>query len=673
MTQSYLKKFRSTLPTSQGNQILKILIKKRDQGEIKSVDDFKKKLQDLTKVILNERITPTLKLIKAVAGEETSSEIYNEMLNRIEDDLLSAFAEGNNIEEILESHEQLIERVALNALRLSINELETKVSLYEFLNRDSTGFVNAIFNTFNLTEDFALPASSRLAGTLFVDPKTNELVSEGEIARPDPIGEKLILSSTDTEIPIVSATWLSNENSTRSELDVEFEQSSISNVIDGTSNTYWIVPILRSSVISPGVLLEMSLDLGSAKTINYVDIEPAVKFPMILESISYFVGSVETTLSISEISISRQIRINIPKIIADRVVLRFRQESCEETQFFIRPGESNISRSLLDLKSTIDIPSVATELTKTLSSDFILKDVLNLESSSLGEKVKYYEYIIGFDNIRVGRSVFSKKSIFVSKKKTVDKLGQVGIRVKETRPVQPDSSSVVTYQSVSLKPDTTLDDFYHGSIEYWILAQHFTANDTLIITDMLPILPVQATRIKHERLVLNEVEYGTTTKNVGILWHYTNADSNDIEVFRNKTKLTYGVDWEFVSDTSLSGSTITSPNSGSRMRRAIKIIGAFSPVDDLTVSYSPVVSNTTVVSSTGLNNYVDLSGDTGARLSKDNSIVFSNIRKSLEVAKTDIYLIVMLRRNSTMVDCSPALEEYMLMFSNYDNDKFTGV
>jgi len=673
MTQSYLKKFRSTLPTSQGNQILKILIKKRDQGEIKSVDDFKKKLQDLTKVILNERITPTLKLIKAVAGEETSSEIYNEMLNRIEDDLLSAFAEGNNIEEILESHEQLIERVALNALRLSINELETKVSLYEFLNRDSTGFVNAIFNTFNLTEDFALPSSSRLAGTLFVDPKTNELVSEGEIARPDPIGEKLILSSTDTEIPIVSATWLSNENSTRSELDVEFEQSSISNVIDGTSNTYWIVPILRSSVISPGVLLEMSLDLGSAKTINYVDIEPAVKFPMILESISYFVGSVETTLSISEISISRQIRINIPKIIADRVVLRFRQESCEETQFFIRPGESNISRSLLDLKSTIDIPSVATELTKTLSSDFILKDVLNLESSSLGEKVKYYEYIIGFDNIRVGRSVFSKKSIFVSKKKTVDKLGQVGIRVKETRPVQPDSSSVVTYQSVSLKPDTTLDDFYHGSIEYWILAQHFTANDTLIITDMLPILPVQATRIKHERLVLNEVEYGTTTKNVGILWHYTNADSNDIEVFRNKTKLTYGVDWEFVSDTSLSGSTITSPNSGSRMRRAIKIIGAFSPVDDLTVSYSPVVSNTTVVSSTGLNNYVDLSGDTGARLSKDNSIVFSNIRKSLEVAKTDIYLIVMLRRNSTMVDCSPALEEYMLMFSNYDNDKFTGV
>jgi len=71
---NYLEKFRSTLSASQGQQLLKILVKKRDSGEIRTLDEFKDKLKALTAQLLENQIKPTLILLQAIPGADTSSE-----------------------------------------------------------------------------------------------------------------------------------------------------------------------------------------------------------------------------------------------------------------------------------------------------------------------------------------------------------------------------------------------------------------------------------------------------------------------------------------------------------------------------------------------------------------------------------------------------------------------
>ena len=76
-TSNYLEKFRSTLSASQGDKLLKILVKKRDKGEIRTLDEFKDRLKTLTNQLLSNQIKPTLTLLEAFPGHDISSERYN--------------------------------------------------------------------------------------------------------------------------------------------------------------------------------------------------------------------------------------------------------------------------------------------------------------------------------------------------------------------------------------------------------------------------------------------------------------------------------------------------------------------------------------------------------------------------------------------------------------------
>jgi hypothetical protein len=162
-----------------------LLTEKRDSGEIKTVDEFKARLQELTTILIEETLTPTLVLFEAVAGKEASYEQYNNMLDRVRDDLEAAFEEANNLEEIIDSHHSLIFQVALKALRYGINQLESKITLYEFLAKTNRGFDDALFNTFREAESINTSRSDATASLVYVDPRKNEVVSNTEDAAID--------------------------------------------------------------------------------------------------------------------------------------------------------------------------------------------------------------------------------------------------------------------------------------------------------------------------------------------------------------------------------------------------------------------------------------------------------------------------------------------------------
>jgi hypothetical protein len=149
----------------------------------------------------------------------------------------------------------------------------------------------------------------------------------------------------------------------------------------------------------------------------------------------------------------------------------------------------------------------------------------------------------------------------------------------------------------------------------------------------------------------------------------------DIEqiVYRNGTALSWGTDWEFINDGDSSGLTNVYPDTDKPMKRGIKLLVVPGVLDIFTVSYYPDISNTFNIPTDTSGQYtVDMVGDQSARLVGSNTIAFSSTRKGVEVSYTDLYLLILLRRNSAESYLSPAIEEYMLVTGSIDQTKFEG-
>jgi len=678
MSNQYLDNFRSKLPTAQGRQILNRLISKRDSGEIRTIDEFKTKLKELTTDLLSEHLKPTLRHFLAVGGEDINSEQYNEMLRRIQDDLSAAFEEADNIDDVIEAHRNLIQDVSLKAIRFGVNQLEAKVSLYEFLDKNSGGFDDALFNTFSESENLATSRADAAAALVYVDPRLSKTISSQEDAQTDVIGERLTLGPDEVYyVNIHDVQWLSNANSSRSEVNVEFENSNIRNIIDNTKNTFWVTPTLTKKVQSGGVSTELEFTLPALQDVNFLEIEPASDAPMVLTTIGYFnSNSSRVDIDISDVMIWGPTRVNFERITTRRLVLRFRQDNYKEVQFKNRLGASNFHKAVLSQTNVkVDIDAVSDDLREVLTSNYIKSDIFNLTNNTNSVN-KYYEYITGFDNIRLGYNIYDERSIFVSAVKEVDTLGVAAVRVLETRPYRAAGSADVTLENFTYPPRSgdSDGDFYLGSVEYWLAVQSFSAGDFLISTDIVPILPLGAERIYHERLLLTAKSGSLVSNNdIGSMMFYTNADATDVLVYRNATLLNSSTEWSFVSDSDASEATQPTPNVGSRMKRGIQITGTVQPLDIYTVSYTPVLSNTiTIPSDDTLFTVVDLVGDQSMRMIKDNSIIIDSVKSSYTVAKSKVYLMIIMRRNTGDANFSPAVEEYMLVTGSRDQNKFVG-
>jgi len=678
MAQGYLDKFRTSLPKVQGNQVLKRLISERDGGGIRTIDEFKDRLKKLTTELLKEQIKPTLTVYKALTGDDISSEQYNEMLAHIEDDLETAFAEADNIDSIVGAHHNLIFDVALKSLRYGINELESKITLYEFLDQSGKGFDDVLFNTFREAQGISTARTDKAASGLFLEPRTGSLITSAEDASVDLFGERLTLGpDVSYFISPRNVSWLTNQYSQRGEIDVTLPDSSIRNIIDGISNTYWTVPLLFSNVQPNGVFLEVCLYLPSSQDVSFVEIEPASDFPLYLAQIDYFdIGSVRRVLDTTEYLIEGPVKINFAKITTSALVLRFRQDNYKESQFKPRLGDSNFSKATMGQKSlAIDIDSVEEDLRDKLSSDFVMTDVLSLPVNT-NEVEKYYQYTFGLDNIRPGYSTYDERGVFVSKVKHVTFPSQVGVKVLETRPIQ-EFGVDASLETHSYPDQSTVEDekFHYGVVEYWLASQSYTTDNYLISTDIVPILPLTATRVYHEQLIFTRKSDTSLSENdMASMRFYCEDDDEDVLLYKNGSLLAYGVleDWVFVTNADDANITVTVPNSGSPMKRGIKLNDARLPLDIYTVSYSPVVSDTIGLTKTGstVGTVIDLTGDNGLRVVKDNVIVFNKLRNSKEVAAADLYLIILLKRNSARTDLTPAVEEYLLATGSRDTKKF---
>lgn len=662
----YLDKFISTMPASQGRQIMEILRNLSDAGTIKTVNEYNAKLQELSVHLKSVEIQPIFKLLQASIGEVIDSERFNAMVKAIRMDLEAGFEEAENIATVLTMHKFLYKMTVLKSLRKAVSELEKNISLYEFFNRDNEGFMDAQFNTFDTADGMATHRTDALAENLYYDDNTGEEIDEEEDAQVDLFGERLVMPSrTSKELNVANVELIHDGETSSSIRDVQFTNSSIRNIIDQRRYTYWIYPVLSEDISSSGVKLKLRFDLGGIQEFNTLRIEPASPFPMTLEEIIYIGEDGESQTIEIDTTVEADKSFNLGGITARSVVLTFRQDNHEEAYYYRDDNGNMYARLGEDVdKEEPDIDRVR-RLTLELESeipDTSMREVLGLSSGEDWQEVQAYQYTFGLDNVRFYLDEYRMRGVFVGQKFTADKPGLIGLRATEVNPT-------ITIGS------TNYNQF---SFEYSVVKRDFDSAGALIQEETLPILPLEnGGVVTGERLPLVSIE-GTVVANTALMRFVpaiTSGSASTYPVVKENLigDLTIGtdytvevndsdvwhIDWDSVAgkiDSEAGSSTTPIPVRVKFLNPNVHAV--------YTISYtvSTRMSSDADAQPRKLSDYDVL---------QDNTVIRCKIQKlSSEVAKSDLYLAVIVRNNYTDPTETAALEDYKLLVGSYDKTKY---
>jgi hypothetical protein len=653
---NYLSKYNSSLPRRQANKLNKLLQEKNKKKQFATAQEFRDNLQSLMTELFSEKIKPILSLFEAIEGQEINTETFNFMLDRIEDDLEVAFQEAIDIDETLTSHNQIINDI-LKSTKHSILDLERKTKNYKIAASTNNSFYKGIYTSFDGTKTVRQKRDIN-SNLYFLDPKTEEYLNGTHDCPVDQIGKRLELPyTTKSYIKINNAGLVLDSEAKIGNEDITPNGMKMSNMIDSKNGTYWMHYYLfpnksdgTKTIPSDGVVkTKLKLDLGGIREVNFIELEPALIYPITLDSIIYTNSSgIESTISINQTIKNDRVRVQFSKIPAKYLILVFSNSNNYPVNW-----EVNYQEDL----------SIEDVLSSRINQ--IINPIRNVSRKNFNG----YQYQIGFDNIRAGINKYGSKGIFVSQSSDFSNaLRVIGMGTEENRPyIVSGSLDTISYSTDSYNTSNSYN--FVGSVEYYIVQENYDINNKLISINTYPIAPLNKTRINHERLILTKLVDDYETENVGLLNFYTDSTSGDIKVYRNGTLLTENTDWEVNSDF-----TVSSPNFGEPMQLAIKILIP-GQNDIFTVSYTPILSTIkyadTDSSPTDHQRIIDVLGNGRVIRLEDQSVLLSDNVQSKNIDNSKFRVLVILRRNTNIDSLSPYLETLSVSATDTNQEKFT--
>ncbi len=645
----FLTKFSGTVRARQTQQALEYLNERRKQGAELSPAKFQEDFLELMSNLTEKEIVPSLNVYKSGVFSNVSSEIHNDMIDKTSNDLIASFEELDKIEQVHMGHQRLVQQNLLANFRSALSELQTKVKLYEFLNANQYGFEKVKYSTFKETQEERTNRTEDSANFLFTDPKTNKYLSVNLDAHVDIVGDRLVLgvvNNKEVSIEDIEQTF----GSTFPPSNANYDGDDIRNIIDQQNGTFWIKSMVKSEEEVDGLNVQLKLELPGIKEINYIEIESAVLRAIKLSQVSYLNKYNETVSFEVNEEISGIKKIMFSKIAANALYLDF---NIPDYLRYETQGEDYSNQTVL---SDLVTPAVKEAI---LASPGI--------SSSPEVGVRYQ---IGFDNIRVGLSRHTTKSIYLSQPLEVSPFEEtleeestklsaiVGLKAIATRPYL--SNQGIKFTNLLEEENTN----YLGSIEYWVVKKDIQGGNT-IRTKAFPILPMGTQKVKRERLLFTEdVDDGSSKKinNSGRLC-FIPESVEDIHVYRNG--LLFEGTWNIDSN-----NTRSSPNLGFPMVTYIKIDKESMELGDIfTVDYFPKTSDSYSVQYLDNQSVVDLTGDTSIRTVQEQ-LVFIDENSDVNIEKYKLYLMVILRQNTAEREITPAVEEYTFALGAKDLLKF---
>lgn len=642
----YLEAWRSGLPAIQGAQITEILGQWREDGLIRTEEEYRDALNRLTGMITSTDPVPLVKFFPAILNQFADSESFNWMVDRLINDLINSFNEGEIVTDLLDAHQKVYEEFTLAKIKSLIEDIREEINLHLLLRNNQEGFSNLQYNTFTQNTR-STPPTDPVADQLYIDRSSRADIKD-QSAIIDAVNEALELDASRGTL-LFTGVEENGELTTRNDFDYPISGSLITNMIDGTRDTFYIRPfyILDENQSTDGVQLRLELDCGGLRPLNYLEIEPVSNFPFQITEIEYLDKDGQTSaVELQESGllgqdIFRPIRYHFKEVDARKVYLTCVQEHFVLLNFF----ESSVTE---DPEEDIDGTFINSQMVQNAISDLVEDDAflaaLQNQFTDVDQEVLLYQYVIGFDNITTGKLSYGlgneKLGVFVSEVFQVARCRRVGLRTDE----------VTTNETLLNR---------RSSFEYWIYKQDFNAAGGLIGVTALPIMPLTDLKA-YERLEFTEIGSGQTQPNIATLrfWGHYGASpptgDEEVKVYLNGVELTRGPteDWDFADLAILGTVTYT------RIEILSPLEGEVYTVDYTPAQYHPGATTEKIFQRFQPNAYYK----------GENNIIFTNgIIGSEDVESSDIYLIVIMKHNNNEDDAqSPRLNEYSLLVASQD-------
>lgn len=599
----------------------------RVTGTINTAQEYRDKLREMTQILASGKPMPISKLFLSSKGETIDSESFNFMMDRFADDIDTMLNEIKLISDTAELHRSLINDKVLKNIELSLNSLEKDIKKYEILNRTDLGFSVVQYNDFSNQDDLRFSRSEGdVASDIFYERSAQTVLPAKYDGAVDILRKSLSLPyrSVD-EHTITNVDLIYSTSANVNYFNVDFPEFNVSAISDNTDGTYWVTTIMGDGVIQDGASVELTLTLDGLRPVSYVEIDPILYNDFYIDSLHYIDRNDEQQQifgASDAVLIDEQKKITFDEVQARKIIIKVLQKSYVYTSYYVSDASTLYDTQVRS--GTIDMAALAS----VIEGDQIANPVnqlLNITGTTGAEQVTGYAYTIGMDNIRVGTSEYRDIGIYASKPLTVDS------------PVLMSIETTELYNYIGDNPDHP-----KSSIEYSIYKKNYDESGALIDTEIFSVLPSWTDTIKREYLFVNQ-----DTKQASLRFQ---SASSTISIFvdGSTTPLVEGTDYDI--DANLSLITFYHDPEGT---------GAiFYPFSTYTVSYTP---QRDIYLNTAATVFMD----------KNNMIEFNVSRATFPVVSSEIYLTILMRRNSIEINDSPYLDDYKMLVAIQDDTRFT--
>lgn len=618
----------SLVRSLQSNKILQKISKKKDEGFYKNELEYREVIKNNLIDITAVQDAP-LYIPQFFSPGIAYSEILNSNLEDIILDLEVIFSEINFLFSKIKSHEVFFERT-INEAEVLLNKLEQSIEAAKIESSPDNSFNKIYHNTF-IDASNKIDFSNIIAKELYYDTILGKRTTFEELCFIDIKQGKLVLPKIlGKKVEISEANILTTESSV-SDYNVSFPGNDISNILNPSNIQSWSYSVISKKALSEPAKLVLVLDFGDLKEINGITINPNSAEPIYLTDI-YTIDDIGTKHSIDFTPglISESKTFFFKRLLTKAIYIAFKQD-----QNKIIPHNPLEPVSLAELQRDSSLPLTVDTITGQIQEcikDPSIKNILGLNSKRLADSQFVYVYNFSIASVEVTNDDYKDIGIYVSKKEEFNNLRNLGLYIKDFIPM-------ATHWQSGL-------DMLSGSIEYNLFKKSYGKNGTLIGNSLIPVLPIGTDKVNNERLYFERSSEATLRFRA----HKTDGDGSNVKVYRNSELLIRGVDWKFKNRQSSSVSdhmVLINENATTieLMHTADQIYNGV-----YWVEYVPrFIAEPEVIIF-----------DNGVRFLENCSIIIPNTMYGQEVARSEIYVQIIIRNHTDSSTFSPYVDYYRL-------------
>lgn len=646
MANKYLTSLLNVLSAVQARQISELLQDLQVAGTIRSSEEYSDKLAELSTLVNGTSPIPSFSPLYSVVWNLCSSDAHNIMVKSIKNDLEAAFIQLDDIGSKLDDHHILFMKNLIADLNKGINKQEENIKKLELIANQNNEFTDVMVNTFAATSTLGVSLAEQQSDLLLFDNRTYQILDESNIdSAVISEAESLILGVNENighRVNAISVKLQSDEYSYITEREVDSD-ADLGNIIDGKIGTFWTRSVNLIDPVSE-VHTVLDFNLGAAKDISYVVIQPASSEPFYVTDITgVSVNGSRVSLLSEDRLISGITRIDFDRVNLVSVLIILSNKTYQKAQYF-----TNSTYSITEDKEKdwVERTQMIANATGSAIQSEVISEICNVPSLT-ETQVNYNTYSFAIDNIYFGNPVYSNVGTFLTKPLRLVNPGTIAVKVNE-------KAEIGTIQN---------------SIEYDVIK---VDKSPRYKETRFPIPYLGQESVNSERLILISKSSNILIKDIGKLRFLPNL-SETFQIYKNEKLLSIGTDYlcsvaQISKNESETFDWKASLSAIDYQDYDISPLGFYIKIlnpnmsDVYTINYSIFTSETEDSSSEFKTIW----------LNKDNTISLAdkghiNILKNENYPiESEIYLQITLRRNQFTRSTTPELYECILLANKYN-------